>query len=128
MIRLPEVKPTVPPGTPYVAKTATLPPGQMVFEPGFVIHRRLHFEEKNAERQGWDLGIVQPFVSTMSFYKNMLLWPNSLATGLVVGTMDTNSGKCLPGSPTPLYLYPQGSRSPASVRGGVITGLTFMIP
>src|SRR5262249_19306242 len=36
-------------------------------EPNFVCHRRLYFEEKNAERQGWELGPLQPFVSTAYF-------------------------------------------------------------
>jgi hypothetical protein len=129
MIPFPAMAPTVPPGTPYVAKTATMPPGQINFEPGFVIHHRLHFEEKNSERYGWDLGIIQPAVSLASFYKNMLLWPNSLATGAVVGFWDTNMGKCLPGSPTPYYLYPQGLTVTGGVAEGlVITGISFIIP
>jgi hypothetical protein len=125
----PELKPMVPPGTSYVAKTATLPPGQVVFEPGFVIHHRLHFEEKNSERYGWDLGFVQPFVSTIAFYRSMLLWPSSLASGAVVGFWDTNAGKCLPGSPTPYYLYPPGlTITGGVVEGAVITGLSIVIP
>ena len=125
----PALKPTVHPGTSYQAKTANLPPGQVVFEPGFVIHHRLHFEEKNSERYGWDLGFIQPFVSTAAFYKNMLLWPSSLASGAVVGFWDTNAGKCLPGSPTPYYLYPPGLTITGGVAEGlVITGLAFVIP
>ena len=125
----PPLKPLVPAGTPYVAKTVHLPPGQVVYEPGFVVHNRLHFEERNAERYGWDLGLAQPFVSTISFYKNVLLWPNSVATSLVVGRMDTNAGKCLPGSPTPYYLYPQGLTITGGMAEGiVITGLSFVIP
>lgn len=125
----PAVTPTVPPGTRYLAKTNTLPPGQCLFEPGFVIHNRLHFEEKNAERYGWDLGIMQPLVSTASFYKNMILWPSSLVTGAVVGFWDTNAGKCLPGSPVPYYFYPQGlTVSGTAAEGVVLTTLSFVIP
>jgi hypothetical protein len=125
----PTLKPTVPEGTQYVAKTVNLPPGRAVYEAGFVVHGRLHFEEKNSERQAWDLGLAQPFVSTVSFYKNTLLWPSSLASGLVIGRMDTNAGKCLPGSPTPYYLYPQGLTITGGVAEGiVITGLSFIIP
>ena len=29
-------------------------PSTVVLEPGYVVHRRLYFEEKNAERYGWD--------------------------------------------------------------------------
>ncbi|MBX9585025.1 MAG: hypothetical protein K2X87_32365, partial [Gemmataceae bacterium] len=100
--------PLVPPGTKYVAKTGSYPPMTEYAEPGFVAHRRLHFEEKNSERYGWDLGIVQPFVSAAAFYKDCLLWPNSLASGLEVGFWDTSAGKCLPGTPVPYYLYPPG--------------------
>ena len=125
----PVLKPAVPAGTPYVAKTVNMPPKQVVYEAGFVIHRRMHFEEKNSERYGWDLGLATPFVSTASFYKNILLWPSSLATSLVVGGTDTNMGKCLPGSPTPYYLYPQGLTITGGVAEGlVITGLSFVIP
>jgi hypothetical protein len=125
----PELKPTVPAGVNYVAKTANLPPGRILFEPGFVIHHRLHFEEKNSERYGWDLGPIQPLVSTLAFYKNIALWPSSLVTGAIVGFWDTNEGKCLPGSPTPYYLYPQGlTVTGLAADGLVITGLSFVIP
>lgn len=125
----PALKAMVPPGTKYVAKTDALPPGHVTYEPGFIVHRRLHFEERNSERYGWDLGLATPFVSTISFYKNVMLWPSSLASSCVSGALDTNAGKCLPGSPTPYYLYPQG----LTITGGVaetvvITGLAFVIP
>src|SRR5437763_1731480 len=41
-----------PPGVPYVAKTVNYAPNKVVYEPIYVIHRRLHFEEKNTERYG----------------------------------------------------------------------------
>jgi hypothetical protein len=115
----PTLKPVVPPGTPYVAKTAALPPRVALYEPGFVIHNKLHFEEKNSERYGWDLGFATPIVETMAFYKNTLLWPQSIASMAVTGKMDTNAGKCLPGSATPYILYPQG----LTITGGVVEGL-----
>ena len=118
-----------PPGTVYVPKTVNYAPGQAVYEPAYVVHRRLHFEEKNTERYGWDLGFVQPFVSTMAFYKDVILWPHSLASGTVRGFWDTSAGKCLPGSPIPYYLYPPGLTITGSVvEAGVITGLAFIIP
>lgn len=129
MAPFPPLKPTVPPGTKYVAKTESMPPGHVTYEPGFIIHRRLLFEEKNSERYGWDLGLATPFVSTIAFYKNVLLIPHNVASGLVVGKMDTNAGKCLPGSPTPYYLYPQGLTITGGVAEGlVVTGLAFVIP
>lgn len=121
----------VPPGggVPYQAKTASYPPMKAQHEPLYVVHRRLHFEEKNAERYGWDLGIIQPFVSTMYFYRDVLLWPNSLASGFAYGFWDSNAGKCLPGTPTPYFLYPPGLTVTGTVaEAAVVTGLGFIIP
>lgn len=124
----PAAKPVVPPGTPYVAKTGSYPPLTEYIEPAFVVHRRLHFEEKNSERYGWDLGIIQPFVSAAAFYKDALLWPNSLASGLEVGFWDTSAGKCLPGTPVPYYLYPPGlTVTGMAAELGVFTGGAFIL-
>jgi hypothetical protein len=121
--------PLVGDGATYVAKTSTYQPMRVNYEPLYVVHRRLHFEEKNAERYGWDLGIIQPFVSAAYFYKDVLLWPNSLASGVAYGFWDTNAGKCLPGSPTPYMLYPPGLTITGSVVEGLfITGVAFAIP
>lgn len=127
--KFPFEPPIVPPGTQFRAKTADYPPRQAVYEAGYVVHRRLHFEEKNTERYGWDLGFIQPFVSTAYFYKDVLLWPNSLASGFCSGFWDTGAGKCLPGSPVPYYLYPPGLTITGSVvEAGLITGVAFIIP
>lgn len=116
-------------GLAYRAKTTDYPPQSVEYVSGYVVHRRLHFEEKNAERYGWDLGILQPLVSAAYFYKDVLLWPNSLASGVASGFWDTNLGKCLPGSPTPYYLYPPGlTITGTAVEGLVITGAAFAIP
>jgi hypothetical protein len=116
-------------GAEFVAKTEGYPPSRVNYEPGYVVHRRLHFEEKNSERYGWDLGIVQPLVSTLYFYKDVLLWPNSLASGCAYGFWDTNAGKCLPGSPTPYFLYPPGlTITGTAFEGVIITGAAFIFP
>jgi hypothetical protein len=129
MAPFPTLKPTVAPGTKYVAKTETMPPRHVTYEPGFIIHRHLHFEERNSERYGWDLGLATPFISTMAFYKDVLLLPSKLGSSLVVGKLDTNAGKCLPGSPTPYYLYPPGlTITGTAAEGLVVTGLAFVIP
>ncbi|MBA4062703.1 MAG: hypothetical protein C0501_03160 [Isosphaera sp.] len=116
-------------GGAYVPKTVNYPPAEARFEARYVVHRRLHFEEKNAERYGWDLGFIQPLVSTLYFYRDVLLLPNSLASGLAYGFWDTNAGKCLPGSPTPYLFYPPGlTITGTAAEGVVITGLSFAFP
>ena len=127
-LAFPPVTAVVPPGTTYVSKTASYPPNRAVYEPGYVVHRRLHFEEKNAERYGWDLGFITPLVQAAYFYKDVLLWPNSLASGLETGFWDTSAGKCLPGSPTPYYLYPPGlTVTGVAAEVGVFTGIGFLL-
>jgi hypothetical protein len=91
---------------PYVPKTASYSPLVSLVEPGYVVHRRLYFEEKNAERNGWDLGFIQPVASTLVFYKDALLYPMHVASNLGE-RYDTSAGKCPPGNAVPLYLYPE---------------------
>lgn len=127
-LRFPPI-PDVGGGATYVAKTSNYLPMQATYDSLYVIHRRLHFEDKNTERYGWDLGIVQPFVSAMTFYKDVLLWPNSLTAGFAYGFYDTSAGKCMPGSPTPYMLYPPGlTITGSAVEGLIITGAAFAIP
>lgn len=97
-----------PPGVQYQAKTSTYPPRQAILEPGYVVHRKLHFEERNAERMGWDLGPMQTLISAGYFWRDVLLLPQSVVSGWCRGAWDTNAGKCLPGSPAPYYIYPLG--------------------
>ncbi|MBA4188392.1 MAG: hypothetical protein C0467_10345 [Planctomycetaceae bacterium] len=121
--------PEVGAGIPFQSKTSSYPPMQTTYDALFVVHRRLHFEEKNAERYGWDLGIIQPMVSALYFYRDVAMWPQSLASGFAYGFWDTNAGKCLPGSPTPYYLYPPGLTITGSAfEGVIITGLAFVFP
>ncbi|WP_157469178.1 hypothetical protein [Gemmata sp. SH-PL17] len=117
------------PGVAYQPKTAAYAPHTMYLEPGYVVHRRLHFEERNAERQGWDLGPLSTLVSAGTFYRNVLLWPQSLVSGCRTGFWDTSAGKCLPGSPSPYYLYPPGLTLTGTVaEAGIITGAAFLFP
>ena len=127
-LQFPEL-PDVGGGKPYVAKTVNYPPMRAQYDALYVVHRRLHFEDKNTERYGWDLGIVQPLVSAALFYKDVFLWPQSLASGCAYGFWDTNAGKCLPGSPTPYMLYPPGlTITGGAFEGVIITGVAFAIP
>lgn len=116
-------------GRAYQAKTSAYPPMQTTYDALYVIHRRLHFEEKNAERYGWDLGAIQPLVSALYFYRDVMLWPQSLASGFAYGFWDTNAGKCMPGTPVPYYYYPLGlTITGTAFEGVIITGLAFIFP
>jgi hypothetical protein len=118
-----------PPGVAYQPKTVGYEPRKLMVEPGYVVHRRLHFEEKNAERTGWDLGPLQTLVSATYFWRDTLLLPQSLASGCVYGFWDTSAGKCLPGNTSPYYLYPLGlTRTGTIVEGAAITGGFFLFP
>jgi hypothetical protein len=125
---LPALEPLAPPGAMYRPKTLAYPPIKQLIEPNFHGHRRLYFEEKNAERFGWDLGIVQPVISTLYFYKDTLLWPAKLASH-PFERYDSSAGKCLPGSAVPYYLYPpEVSLFGAGIGGAIITGAAIIIP
>ena len=116
-------------GAPYQPKTLTYEPRKLFIEPGYVVHRRLHFEQMNAERGGWDMGPLSTVVSVGQFYRDALMWPAKLTSGCTYGFWDTNAGKCLPGSPTPLYLYPPNLTVTGGLaEAGIITGFSFLFP
>jgi hypothetical protein len=82
-----------------------LPPASMFIEPNIVTHQRLYFEERNAERYGWDLGFIQPLVSTGYYLKDLANLPFTFITK-PCQRYDSSAGKCLPGDPVPYLLYP----------------------
>jgi len=96
--------------------------------PGFVNHYRLYFEQPNFERQGWELGYLQPLVSTGVFYYDTFLFPYHYFTE-PHDQGDSNAGKCLPGDPTPLLCYKERfSVSGLLGQGATVTGLFFLLP
>jgi hypothetical protein len=88
-----------------------------VVEHGHVAHRRLFFEQKNFDRQLWEVGYLQPGISGFRFFYDTVMMPYHCGTD-VLRRWDSSAGKCLPGDDTPLYCY----REPFSV-----TGLTFQV-
>lgn len=128
--QVPPVEQLVPAGTPHVTKPIRegYPAMRSLTEPDYVVHRRLYFEEKNSERYGWDLGIVQPVVSTLYFYKDTLLWPAKIASN-PHERYDTSAGKCLPGSPVPYYLYPpEVDLWGVAAQAAIVTGVAVILP
>lgn len=124
-----DLPPLAPVDVKYTPKTAYYPPLKLGIEPGYVVHRRLFFEEKNAERYGWDAGLAQPLFSTLYFYRDTLLWPAKLASNRHE-RYDTSLGKCLPGSPVPYRVYPLEIDAFGAAVGafGFYTGLGFVLP
>jgi hypothetical protein len=74
-------------------------------EPAWTCYERLMFEQKNAERYGWDLGVVAPLVATGGFYLDVLTAP---VRRLVepCRAFDCNAGYCLPDDPVPYRVGP----------------------
>jgi hypothetical protein len=104
------------------------PAAQEVAEPYYVCYGRLHFEEKNTERYGWELGVLQPFVSTLNFYKDVLLLPYHIGTE-PCRHFECNAGYCLPGDPVPYLLYPPNINLTGLVaEGAAATGVFLAFP
>lgn len=103
-------------------------PSREVVEPSYLCHRRLYFEQPNLERYGWDLGFITPFVSTGRFFYDTALLPYHFGTD-VCRCHECSSGKCLPGDPVPLMIYPpQLSVTGALFEAGAIVALCAIFP
>jgi hypothetical protein len=104
------------------------PPMTCVVEPNYVCYGRLYFEERNSERFGWDLGVIQPLVSAGIFYWDVITLPYHLGTD-PCRCHECSAGYCLPGDPIPYYLYPpQISITGAILEGGAVVGLVGLFP
>jgi hypothetical protein len=81
------------------------PPLVKFVEASYVAYGRLTMEQPNYERAGWDLGIFQPGVCLAGFYWDTFTLPYQMLKR-PFNQIDTSAGKCLPGDPDPLVLYP----------------------
>jgi hypothetical protein len=100
----------------------------LLVEPNYVPHGHLWFEQKNFERAGWDLGILSPIASAGKFYCDFVMLPYQLVNQMGRG-IETSAGKCLPGDPTPLLLYPPEVSMTASFgETAAIIGLIAIFP
>lgn len=88
----------------YYGRGGIWPRRTMVVEPNYVTHRRLYFQDLNAERYGWDLGVIHPLLCTAKFYYDFALLPLHIANDPC--GHDTSAGLCLPGDPVPFLVYP----------------------
>jgi hypothetical protein len=78
-------------------------------EPAYVCYKRLWFEQTNSERYGWELGVLQPFISTGVFYTDLALLPLHWLTD-PWRSYDCSAGQCLPGDRVPLLWNPVFSK------------------
>ncbi len=124
----PKLPVLTPPGVVYKPKTDEYPAMAKLIEPNYVVHRRLYFEEVNSERYGWDAGVIQPVISTMHFYRDVLLWPSRVGSNFCE-RYDSSAGKCLPGSPVPYFLYPpEVDLWGGTLGAGVFVGVAAILP
>lgn len=97
-------------------------------EPTYVIYDRLYFEDVNAERYGWDLGILQGPWQAAAFYKDLALLPYKFMTR-PCQRFDSSAGWCFPGDPIPYLLYPpEISLTGAGWEAAIIVGGFALIP
>jgi len=108
--------------------TRQFAPSVCLAEPSYVVYRRLYFEDKNAERYGWDLGEIQPAVSYALFIWDTLLLPMH-AFNDPCRKSESSAGYCLPGDSTPYLLYPpEVTLSGALAEAAVIVALVAIFP
>jgi len=94
----------------------------------YVCYGRLFFEELNAERYGWDLGVIAPVVSTLYFYKDLALLPYHIGTQPFC-CFDCSAGHCLPGDPVPYLCYPPKLSVPGTLaEAGTVLALMAIFP
>jgi hypothetical protein len=104
------------------------PHRELLVEPDYVCHGKLLFQDRNAERYGWDLGVLQPVVSTGLFMLDFCMLPYNLAVDPCHCT-DCSRGYCLPGDPVPFLLYPPDiSLTGAAAEFGTIMALVAIFP
>jgi hypothetical protein len=96
------------------------PERDVLVEPNYVCYNKLLFEDPNSERYGWELGPLQPAVSTGLFFKDVLLLPYHL--GADPCRTEVSAGHCLPGDPVPYLIAPPEW----SISGGVAEAATIL--
>jgi hypothetical protein len=99
-----------------------------VVEPYYLCYQRLLFEDKNSERYGWDLGIIQPFVSSGYYFYDLAMLPYHHFTR-PCERYECSAGYCLPGDPVPYLIYPEEcSWTGALAEVGTVVALFAIFP
>jgi hypothetical protein len=120
---MPPDYPTVPPEE-YVIRGWK--PLQETVEPPYLSYNRLYFEQINAERYGWDLGVIHPLLSAGIFYFDVATLPFHLGSQ-PCRCYESDAGYCLPGDPVPLLLYPLENSWSGTLTEAAVIGLMIAI-
>lgn len=111
---------------PYVARS--FPQSVAEVEPGFVMHRRLLFEQPNFDRHGWELGGLQPGVSVGLFFWDVATLPYH-KWSRPLQHWDSSAGKLLPGDVVPLLWYHEPiSATGLAAQGMAVAGGLVLFP
>jgi hypothetical protein len=103
-------------------------PSVQTVEPYYVCYDRLYFEDINTERYGWDLGMMQPLVSTGKFAIDLFRFPYNFGTR-PCQRFEASAGYCLPGDPVPYLIYPvELSVTGGLLEAGTAVGLAAIFP
>lgn len=104
------------------------PVSTLLVEPAYVSHGRLFFEQRDYERHAWDLGVLQSPVCLGRFWFDCITLPYHSGTR-PFQRYDTSAGKCIPGDPTPMYLYPpEFSLTGLILQAGSAAAIGFIFP
>lgn len=96
--------------------------------PPYVVYQPLYFQQINAERYGWELGVFQPIVSTAQFYGDVLLFPYKVAVD-PPWKCEANRGYALPGDAEPLrFLTMPFSWRGVAAEAGAAVGASAIFP
>jgi hypothetical protein len=120
---LPNYPPAPSPGTLEERPWEPLPE---IVEPAYLCYGRLYFEQINQERYGWDLGLLQPLISTGIFYFDLAMLPYNAATE-PLRRYECNTGYALPGDPMPLLWYLPEPSLTGLLAEATAVGLMFVI-
>jgi hypothetical protein len=122
------VFPDEPPVTTERYAARQFPRQVMLAEAAYVNYKRLYFEDKNSERYGWDLGILQPLVSNALFYKDLALLPYHFASR-PLDCIESSAGYCQPGDPVEYLCDPPNLSVTGSLGdAAAIIGLIAIFP
>jgi hypothetical protein len=112
----------------YVGRAGLWRERGMIVEPNFVNYGKLLYEDKNAERYGWDFGGPGVALAYGEFLWDTIFLPAHLLND-PCRKNESSAGYCLPGDPVPFLLYPpELTVSGAMAEVAVVMALVAIFP